>query len=63
MDKQRHISDLSGEELASIGQKAVRNARSRAFAQGLSVYWDRKGLRVREHPDGRTEILEHSDER
>lgn len=57
MDKPKYISELSGEELARIGQEAVRKVRERLFARGRSVVWDRKGIVVREHPDGRMEIL------
>lgn len=60
MNKPKHISELSGEELTKIGRRAVKKAREKAFDRGLSVYWDRRGLRVREYPDGQIEILEHS---
>ena len=60
MSKSKYISDLSGEEIARIGRKAVSKIREATFARGQSVVWDRKGLVVREHPDGRLEILKRT---
>jgi len=58
MSKPKHISELTGEEMALAGREAAMEARKKAFARGRSVVWDRKGLVVREHPDGPLEILE-----
>ena len=55
--KPKHISELTGEEMAQAGQIAAMEARAKTFARGRSVVWDRKDLVVREHPDGRREIL------
>lgn len=60
MNQSKHISELSGEEIAKVGQRAVKKIREVTFARGQSVVWDRKGLVVREHPDGSLEILKHT---
>lgn len=59
-DKQRHISDLSGEELAEIGCRAAARIRKESFALGLPVCYMRDGVVVNEYPDGRIESAARS---
>ncbi len=59
MSEAKQLTELSGQEMVEVGKKAAQKARDKAFARGLPVYWDRKGLRAREYPNGRIEILEH----
>ena len=53
----RNISEMTVEEMAQAGQEAAMAARAKIFARGRSVVWGRKGLVVREYPNGQQEIL------
>jgi hypothetical protein len=57
-DKQRHISDLSGDEIAEIGRAQVKIERAESFALGLPVTYAKDGIVVREYPDGRVVPLD-----